>query len=378
MLARQTESGALTDSWQADAASSITASTFAPTTWTCALFDAPGHPTKIRSNRNPGCRRRIHKGTHRTRGCRGAYIHPNPLQRLPKRHRTERKSGTFRLQDPVHRSIPLQPAFRILATDLNIRPPPSPPPLRFLQTHRIRRWESKLHLQDKDHSFPRIHLSHSSSRRSWVCSSVTQVPSFFAIRTRSTGATGASAPVWSASLSRTLGRAVRYADTILAGLAGKAASAASTAPCRLHSLFPVQSGWQGRMHCPPAEQVAPLSQVPQMLPQPSGPQSLLTQSGVQPGPTHVPFSEHVWPTGQEPHDLQPLSPHCFPLAQSGMHPTVEHAKPDRMRFQPDRSTAAPTAIVSMTSRYIREQEASVKHWNRIWLAKRIEGHLPIR
>jgi hypothetical protein len=59
--------------------------------------------------------------------------------------------------------------------------------------------------------------------------------------------------------------------------------------------------------------VCPLAQLPQLLPQPSSPQTLPLQFGVHTG-SHVEDAVQASPVPQLPQLLpQPSSPHCLPL-----------------------------------------------------------------
>jgi hypothetical protein len=77
--------------------------------------------------------------------------------------------------------------------------------------------------------------------------------------------------------------------------------------------LPAQLGVQEVQDSPLAAQACPAGQVPQVPPQPSGPHFLFTQLGVQ---AHRPSNSHVPPLGQVPHvPPQPSGPHCLPVQE---------------------------------------------------------------
>jgi hypothetical protein len=80
--------------------------------------------------------------------------------------------------------------------------------------------------------------------------------------------------------------------------------------------LPLQIGVQE--HQPLASQVFPVAQLPQEPPHPSGPQTFPVQLGTH---LHWPLASQVLPVGQVPQEPpQPSGPHCLPL-HLRMHPS---------------------------------------------------------
>ncbi len=101
---------------------------------------------------------------------------------------------------------------------------------------------------------------------------------------------------------------------------------------QLPSRFePVEQIGCAQLPVPPVQvpdvlQVWPLPQVPHEPPQPSSPQVLPAQFGVQPWVWHWPAEVQVWPLGQVPQvPPQPSLPHCLPLQFGVQEVTVRVA-----------------------------------------------------